>query len=203
MRRASTHRIASLLLAAGALLGACCGSASAQSANSPNWETKVVMAKYLTVGVLDSTRLIDMTNHHNLSLTIKVNPAAGVAEPWSLVQIRAIGSTTLLADSNATGILQLQPVADHSYSGSASGDSLSYGAWTTGTVTNLGNGVIQVRGARPNSSWAYPHAWTFELSNKGQTPRSRYIYLQVLCAATGGTIGSGSPYVVVTAQKSN
>lgn len=200
MRSTLTRRLEHFVLIVSGLLAFAAASSEAQTPNLPNWSAKSIFNKALAVGTMDSSVVVDMTNHRNLTLRVKVDPIAGVAEPWAIVDIRAIGSTKAYPDSNSTGIMHLQPVADHSYSGSAAGDSLAYGAWVTGTATDIGNGIMEIRGARPNSAFPYPHAWFFELGNKGQAPRTQYVYFQVFMSASGA---GGSPRVELVVEKSN
>lgn len=174
--------------------------AHAQLANVPNWIYQTPLNDTCAVGFMDSSSVIDMTNHRNLTLRVCVDPpGGGAAEPWAIVGVQAIGSVTATCDSNSTGIMQLQSVADHSYSSAVAGDSLAYGTWSQGNAVTPGNGVVLCRGQRPNTKWAYPHAYFFELGNKGQSPRVRYVYFRVFTLASSG----GSPRIKLTTEKSN
>ena len=184
-----------------AVLAAAFGSAFAQTPNTPNFVVSWVMNKTLAIGAMDSSNVLDMSNHRDLTICVTVDPPSGAAEPWSLVAIRAIGTMVSgRPDSNYTGILALQPNADHSYIGSAAGDSIGYGSWLLGTATTLGNGETTVRGGRPNSAFPWPHTWCFQVANKGQSARMRYVYFQARVLAAGG---AGTTRVRIVVQKSN
>ena len=188
-----------VLVSIAAFLAAAVHPAAAQ-VNTLGWSAAGLFNKTVAVGAMDSTAIVDMSGQRNLTLRVKINPAAGVAEPWAIIGIRAIGSANSAPDSNSVGILQLTPVADHSYSGAAQGDTLAYGAWVTGTATSPGNGIMLVGGRRPNSSFPYPHAWWFALNSKGQGAPTRYVYFQVFTYASGS---ASAPRIEITTEKSN
>lgn len=151
------------------------------------WSVPVtILSDTIAVGFMDSTSVVDMTTADEMTVRVKVWPPA-TGEPYAVVAIRAIGSMTWPADSNTTGIIPLTPVADHSYVGSAAGDSLAYGAWTLANSVQVGNGEILFRGSRYNSKFPYPAAEFLTLDFKGQRTRVRYVYFQVRTLTAGAT----------------
>lgn len=151
------------------------------------WGTPItILSDTIAVGFMDSTSVVDMTTADEMTVRVKVWPPA-TGEPYAVVAIRAIGSMTWPADSNTTGIIPLTPVADHSYVGSAAGDSLAYGAWVLGNSVQVGNGEVLFRGARYNSKFPYPSAEFLTLDFKGQRTRVRYVYFQVRTLTAGAT----------------
>lgn len=167
-------------------------SAHAQLNGRPEWVTSFYGADTIAAGMMDSLKVIDLTNYRLCTFRFNGWPPAGGSEPFFVFRIRAIGSTSSRPDSNTTGIMQLQPVADHSYLGSAAGDTLAYGAWDTGSAVAVGNGEILVKIKRPNSKWPYPHAWFFSLVNKGNEIPVRFLYLQIMGLTGGGAVGKYS-----------
>lgn len=175
--------------------------AAAQLFGGPAYLTTTVLSDTCAIAHMDSSLIVDMSNHRYAVIRVKMLPPAGGAEPWSYGVLRFIASTTSNPDSNSTSIMQLQPLADHSYIATATGDSLGYGAWATANQITVGNGEVPVHSQRPNSKWPYPgNAWTFELGNKGQVPHVRYFYIQSRIIAAGG---AGATRVIIQVTRSN
>jgi hypothetical protein len=177
-----------------AMLAVVAPAAAAQSV-APSWNTVGMISDTVAVGFMDSSAVVSLVDYRTASLTVKLTPVAGAAEPWAIGAVSVIGSTKLAADSTSTGYLQLQPIADHSYFGSAAGDSIAWGAWATANAITAGNAEQLVRGARPNSKWPDPAAFTFQIGNKGQEGWAPYVYIRVRTLASGA---SGSPRWTVT-----
>lgn len=176
----------------------------AQMSGTTGWRVLNIMNDTIALGAMDTSKIVDLTNHRYVAFRVKIIPPAGVvAEPWSEVVIRAIGCDLGSCDSNNTGTIQLQPIADRSYIASATGDSLTFGRMFTANKLQVGNGEIHYRYTRSNSTFAYPNADWFELGNKGTQPRVRYVYLQVRHTATSSSGATSYCKAVITALVSN
>lgn len=168
-------------------------------AEAGSWSAPVtILSDTIAVGFMDSTSVVDMTTADELTIRCKGWAPSGAAEPYAVFRIRAIGSMSWPPDTNSTAIIPITPVADHSYVGSAAGDSVAYGAWTTGNAVQIGNGEILFRAARYNSKYPYPAAEFLGLDFKGQRTRVRYVYFQVFAVTAGG---SNSPRFRMTATR--
>lgn len=180
-------------------------TASAQVSGALSWRYYNILSDTLALGAMDSTKVVDMTNHRYVTLKVKVLPPSGVvAEPWSEVVLRIVGSVFASVDSNSTGLIQLQPVADRSYISSATGDSLAYGSWATVNKLQTGNGEIRIHSQRGNSTFPYPaYTYYLTLENKGQSGRTRYWYAQVRHVATSSSGATSYCKVVIDVQLSN
>jgi hypothetical protein len=53
--------------------------------------------------------------------------------------------------------------------------------------------------ASRSTKWAYPHAYGFEVGNKGQLARFRYVYIQAFSVASSG----GAPRIKIDSEQSN
>lgn len=181
-------------IAATILLLSACHTASAGT-----WSLPVtILSDTIACGFMDSTSVVDMTTADEVTFRIKGWAPAGGAEPYAVFSIRPVGSMTWPADTNSTGFVPITPVADRSYVGSAAGDSVAYGAWTTGNAVQVGNSTILYRAARYNSKFPYPAAEFITLDFKGQRTRVRYVYFQVIAITAGG---SASPRFRMTATR--
>ena len=160
----------------------------AQLFGGPTYLTNSVLNDTCAIAMQDSSLISDMSSYRYATVRVQINPPKGAAEPWALVRLRFIACTGANPDSTNASLLQLQPIADHSYIGAAAGDTLGYGTWTTANAITVGNGEITIRAARINSKWAYPSGrYTFGFDNKGQVPHVRYFYIQSSVLAAGGT----------------
>lgn len=180
-------------------------TAAAQVSGALAWRQYNILNDTLALGAMDSTKVVDMTNHRFVTLKVKVIPPSGVvAEPWSEVVLRIVGSMLATADSNSTGQIQLQPIADRSYIASATGDSLAYGSWFTANKLQTGNGEIRIHSQRGNATFPYPaYTYFITLENKGQSGRTRYWYSQVRHVATSSSGATSYCKVVIDVQLSN
>lgn len=204
MRAARSFRqlVALAALVAASLLSVSCAHAQTSTIYNLNtWKYVPLLNDTCSIGMQKTSLLLDMSKFRYATLKVKINSPSGAAIPWSLVRIRACASTGANPDTTNNGLLQLQPIADHSYIGSAAGDSLGYGSWVQGNAVTAGNGDILIRAQVPNSKWTDPsNAWFFALGNKGQEARLQYLYFQVAVLAAGG---AGPTRVQVGAVQSN
>jgi len=175
----------------------------AQTTGTMSWRTYTVMNDTIALGAMDTSKVVDLTNHRFVSARIQVFPAAGVAEPFSEIVVRVVGCITAQCDSFNAGIIQLQPVADRSYIGPSTGDSLAYGNWATLNKLQVGNGEIHYRWQRTHTVFAYPNANWIEVGNKGTLPHVRYLYFQVVHVAEGASGATSFCRVIITVQLSN
>jgi len=175
------------LLAAALALTALAGSARAQI-GAQDFAYDRVLSDTVAVGHMDSSAVFEMRGFTRAYLMVKLTPPSGAAEPWAIGAISVLGSMRKVPDSTSVGVVQLQPIADHSYFGSAAGDSIAWGAWTTANAVTASNGEQLVSGRRPNSKWAYPNQWIFEVGNKGQGGWAPYLYVRFRMLSAGGNV---------------
>lgn len=178
--------------------------AHAQTGGTLGWFGQTILSDTLALGAMDSTVVVDMTNHRYVMFRVKVLPPAGAAEPWSEVVVGAVGCWLSRCDSSTAARIDLQPVADRSWIASATGDSTAYGSFSTVNRLQRGAGEVLVRGQRDNVTFPYPMGYWLTLAeNKGQSARVRYLYLRVRHTADGASGATSYCKVIIDALRSN